>query len=125
MPLDRERYESEKDWPPHVWCIGLDRLDLLGVDDEGDLYWDGKRVEVRKRLNLTMWQRVGAVVIAGSTLVAAAAAVASAIADWKALDSKPAGIQRSAPVPPPALDQRGTGTARRTIRHGRRAPSGT
>jgi hypothetical protein len=46
-PPNRARYDYETDWPDDVWSIGLDRLDLLGVDLEGDLYWNGKRVEVR------------------------------------------------------------------------------
>ena len=58
---------------------------VLILDEEHRLYWDGNRVEVRNRLSLTLWQRVGAVIIAGSTFVGALAAVASAIADWKAL----------------------------------------
>lgn len=78
----RERWEVEKDWPVHVWAIGLDRLDYLGVDRDGNLYWDGERVEVRKPLSLTFWQKVGAVTVTLSTIVAAGAAVASALADW-------------------------------------------
>ncbi len=78
---DRERWPIEEAWPAHVSSIGMDRLDYLGIDRDGNLYWDGKRVEVRRPLSLTFWQRAGAVVISVSALVAAAAAAISAYAD--------------------------------------------
>ncbi len=43
----RDRWEVEANWPPHVWSIGIDRLDYLGVDDKRNLYWDGERIEIR------------------------------------------------------------------------------
>jgi hypothetical protein len=81
----RQRREYEKAWPDDVWCIGLDRLDLLGVDSRGELYWDGKAIEVRRPLSLSWWQRVGAVIIAGSALVGASAAAVSAYAAFEAI----------------------------------------
>ena len=36
----------------------MDEIDLLQVDRNGRLYWDGKPVEVSRRL--TFWQTVGA-----------------------------------------------------------------
>ena len=56
----------------------------MGVGDDGALYWDGKPVEVAKRLSLTTWQRIGAVLTVLAALTAAGASVASAIADWRA-----------------------------------------
>ena len=61
---------NKQAWPPGVRAIGQDELDCLGVDRRGNLYWDGKPVEVR-HFSLTFWQKVGAVIIAGSALVAA------------------------------------------------------
>ena len=80
MTEERERYDFDLNWPPHVRCVGLDGLSYLGVDDAGNLYWQGKQVEVRQGLTLTRWQRIGAVVITVSTAVAAIAAVVQAIA---------------------------------------------
>jgi hypothetical protein len=56
---------NKQAWPPGVRTIGQDELDCLGVDRRGNLYWDGKPVEVR-HFSLTLWQKVGAVIIAGS-----------------------------------------------------------
>jgi hypothetical protein len=49
-------------WPPGVRRIGQDDLDQLGIDADGALYWNGKRVQVRQRLVLTTWQRIVAFV---------------------------------------------------------------
>ena len=32
-------------------------LKRLGIDDRNRLYWDGKRIEVRQRIALSIWQR--------------------------------------------------------------------
>jgi hypothetical protein len=56
-------------WEPGVRTVGLEELDCLGIDRHGNLYWDGKPVEVRHVW--TRWQKVGAVVIAVSAIVGA------------------------------------------------------
>jgi len=61
-----------------VRTIGQDELDCLGVDRSGNLYWDGKSIEVR-HFSLTFWQGVGAVTVAVS---AAITAVATAAQGW-------------------------------------------
>ncbi|MFC3440760.1 hypothetical protein ACFOKF_06020 [Sphingobium rhizovicinum] len=80
----RERYDFEKAWPDTVWSIGINRLDLLGVDDDGNLYWNGKPIEVRKSVALSLWQRVGAISVTLSAIVGAGAAAVSAYADLMA-----------------------------------------
>jgi hypothetical protein len=55
-------------WEPGVRTVGLE--ECLGIDRHGNLYWDGKPVEVR-HVWLTRWQKVGAVVIAVSAIVGA------------------------------------------------------
>jgi hypothetical protein len=48
-------------WPKGVRGISIEEVDLLGVDNNGRLYWDGKPVEVSRRL--TRWQTFGAFVV--------------------------------------------------------------
>jgi hypothetical protein len=60
------------DWPRRVHSISMEGLNLLGVDDQYQLYWDGKPIEIKRTLSLSIWQRVGAVTI---TLSAAAGAM--------------------------------------------------
>jgi hypothetical protein len=55
---------NKERWPPGVRAIGMEEMDCLGVDRRGNLYWDGKPVEVR-RFSLTGWQAFVATVIAG------------------------------------------------------------
>lgn len=56
------------DWPAHVRQISLEGLGLLGIDGEQRLYWDGKRIEVRQRLTLSWWQKLGAVLVVVATV---------------------------------------------------------
>ena len=87
----RDRYAYEAGWPADVWSIGLDRLDLLGVDAAGNLYWDGRAVEYRKPLVLTTWQRLTAAVVA---LAAVIAAVAGVVQAWAAVET----LERAKPA---------------------------
>jgi hypothetical protein len=55
---------DKQGWPPGVRPIGEHELDgLLGVDQSGILYWDGKPVQSR-HFNLTRGQKVWAVLVA-------------------------------------------------------------
>lgn len=62
-------------WPPGVRPIGMDEADCLGVDRRGNLYWDGKPVEVRN-FALTFGQKVWAGIVAVSAVVGAVGAAA-------------------------------------------------
>ena len=42
------------DWPLGVQEISIENLASLGVNDEGEIFWNGKRIEVRRRLLLTL-----------------------------------------------------------------------
>jgi hypothetical protein len=99
MPMiDRTREDELRDvplwkankelWPPAVREIAMEEQDCLGIDRHGNLYWDGKPVEVRHfwlSLLLTRWQQVGAVIIVVSALFGAIGAAAQgwvAYEDW-------------------------------------------
>jgi len=45
------------DWPAGVHALSGEGLLLLGLDSKGQLYWDGKPIEVRRRLDLTWRQK--------------------------------------------------------------------
>ena len=58
------------EWPAGVHALSDEGLQLLGLDRKGQLYWDGKPLEVRRRFGLTWRQKlatgaVTAAVIAG------------------------------------------------------------
>lgn len=65
--------------PKGMRPISQDGLAHLWVGDDGSLYWDGKPIEVRKSLALTVWQRIGAVI---AVLAASIGAVAAAVSAW-------------------------------------------
>lgn len=72
------RLPDQSRWPPGIRSIGLDEVDALGMDANGELYWHGKLVELKKPLKLTRWQSVAAIAVALST-------VSMAIVDlWRA-----------------------------------------
>ncbi len=50
-------------WPDQVSPIGLEDLGRLGLNPENQLFWDGKRIEVRQALTLTRMQKVLAVIV--------------------------------------------------------------
>ena len=58
-------------WPEGVRPIPPDGMDRVGIDAEGRLHWDGKPMEIRKRVSLTFLQAIGAVVIVLSIAVVA------------------------------------------------------
>jgi len=45
-------------WPPGVEQIGLEDLGRLGINKNDQLFWDGRRIEVRQSLALTGFQKV-------------------------------------------------------------------
>jgi hypothetical protein len=69
-------------WPDGVRPISVDGLSHIGVGNDGSLYWDGKPIQVARRFDLSLWQKVGAVLTVMAALAAAGGSVASAIADW-------------------------------------------
>ncbi|MBS0641805.1 MAG: hypothetical protein U1E70_02640 [Acetobacteraceae bacterium] len=50
-------------WPRGVTPIGVEDFDRLGLNEQNQLFWDGKRVEVRNRLDLTWLQKTLAIVV--------------------------------------------------------------
>lgn len=64
-----ERYPNaraqsrEAHWPPNVQSISQDGLSYIGVDEEGRLYWDGRKLATSRELKLTgrqgFWALVG------------------------------------------------------------------
>jgi len=58
-------------WPPDVMPIGIEDLDKLGLNRRNQLFWDGKRIEVRNRLDLTRLQKTFAVIVSAFAVLGA------------------------------------------------------
>jgi hypothetical protein len=69
----------------NVHPIDAGDLRRLSIDNDGRLYWDGKPVEVRRRILMSRAQVIGAAVTAGFVAIAALATVVQASVaarDW-------------------------------------------
>ena len=69
----------------NVHAVNAMDLTRLSIDNDGRLYWDGKPVEVRRRLTMSRGQMLGSALVALFILVAAIGSAiqgAAALSDW-------------------------------------------
>ncbi len=64
-------------WPEGVEPIGIEDLNRIGIDSECQLYWDGHRIEIRRFLVLTRFQKWFATIAAIVGLFAGLATIAT------------------------------------------------
>ena len=99
------RLADKSKWPEGVRGLGIVEVDALGTDAKGELYWHGKPVEIRRPLDLTWWQKAGAIIVATATVIAAFGAVAQGFAAYNEWACKvgwaSAACPPSATPPPP------------------------
>lgn len=87
-PLFHEEPRQVEEPPPlgrNVHTIGISDLTRLAIDNDGRLYWDGKPVEVARRILLSRRQVLGASLIAVFVVIGALGAAiqgAAAARDW-------------------------------------------
>jgi hypothetical protein len=69
----------------NIHPLAIADLSRLSIDDDGRLYWDGKPVEVRRRIEMSQAQVVGASVVAAFVAIGAVGAIIQgslALRDW-------------------------------------------
>jgi hypothetical protein len=66
-------------WPPGVEPIGMEDLNRLGIDSDHQIYWDGRRIEIRKSIVLTRFQTWVAAGVAVVGLLAGLSTIATGI----------------------------------------------
>lgn len=54
---------APRGWPKDVIPVSIEDLDRLGINSDNQLFWDGKRIEIRQSLVLTGLQKTVAVVV--------------------------------------------------------------
>jgi hypothetical protein len=65
----------------NVHPVDMTDLSRLSIDRDGRLYWDGKPVEVRRRISMSRAQVIGASIVAGFVVIGAiASAIQGAVA---------------------------------------------
>ena len=89
----------------NVHTIGITDLSRLSIDNDGRLYWDGKPVEVRRRIMMSRPQIVGAGIVAVFVVIGAIGAAvhgSAAALDWACrLGWTTAYCPQSEPAPAP------------------------
>lgn len=88
-------------WPKGVRSVSTDEQDALGVDAQGELYWHGKPIEIRRPLDLTRGQAVVAIVVAVATVFAAIGAVGQGLAAYSEWACKVGWPEAACPPPSP------------------------
>ena len=63
-------------WPKGVRGITIGEMDKIGVDGDGRLYWDGKQIEISKRLDLSKGERWFALIVGAFAIFGSIGAVA-------------------------------------------------
>jgi hypothetical protein len=66
----------------NVHSLAAADLSRLSIDNDGRLYWDGKPVEVRRRIQMSRAQVVGASIVAAFIVIGAAVQGSLALRDW-------------------------------------------
>lgn len=69
--------EPNANWPKGVEPIGMGELNHLGIDSEHEPYWDGHRIEIKRFLVLTRFQKWFAAVATIVGLLAGLATIAT------------------------------------------------
>jgi hypothetical protein len=65
-------------WPPNVRPMTIDETGLLGIRDrDGQLFWNGREIQTRKKVTLRGFELSLAVVVAVATLIG------SALSSWE------------------------------------------
>ena len=59
--MDKKPHVQEADpstWPAHVRQSFPREMAALGLDEDRNLYWHGKPIQIQKRMKLTVWERL-------------------------------------------------------------------
>lgn len=70
------------DWPDGVRSLTIDETELLGVDREGVLYWNGRVVTIQKTLTLSLWQKISAIIVTTTAALVALSTIAQGVASY-------------------------------------------
>jgi len=72
-------------WPNDVEEIRIGDLARLGIDKNRQLYWDGEKIELRRRLDLTKPQKIAAILVTAAAVLGGIGGFMSGLADTDSL----------------------------------------
>lgn len=93
--------ERAPEWPAGVHAVSREGLLLLGLDSKGRLYWDGRPLEARRRLNLSWVQKLAAGLVTAAVIVGGVNGVVQTVSAGTDLGCK-RGWWVTGCAPPPA-----------------------
>lgn len=106
---DPEPHQPEPQQPEpqgrNVHPVDMTDLSRLSIDHDGRLYWDGKPVEVRRRVSMSRAQVVGASIVAAFVVIGAVASAIQGAVAARELACR-FGWSASACTPPGAVQPR-------------------
>jgi hypothetical protein len=68
-------------WPDGVHPIGIEDLERIGINADNELFWDGRRIEIRRPLILTWPQKLLAIVVTVFAVLGGLGALVSGVKD--------------------------------------------
>jgi hypothetical protein len=84
-PPDKPDHRPPEKSSRNVHPLATADLSRLSIDNDGRLYWDGKPVEVRRRIQMSRAQAVGASIVSAFIVIGAIGAAVQgslALRDW-------------------------------------------
>ncbi len=73
--------DGPPNWPRDVTPISVDDLNRLRLNGQDQLFWDGRRIEIRRKLDLTRAQKVVEVLVAVAAVLGGLGGFFSGVAD--------------------------------------------
>jgi hypothetical protein len=68
-------------WPPDVHPIAVEDFERLGINAANELFWDGRRIEIRRPLILTWPQKIAAGIVTVFAILGGLGALVSGVKD--------------------------------------------
>ena len=90
-------------WPDDVEQIGLEDLGRLGINPDNQLFWDGRRIEIRQSLSLTRFQKFIASVAAVCAVLGAIGGFVTGLNNASVFLCARGLHWLSCPTPPPGI----------------------
>jgi hypothetical protein len=77
--------ETPPSWPDGVVPIRVADLKKIGIDKNRQLFWDGQKIEIRRRLDLTRPQKLIALIVTAAAILGGLGGFLSGLADTDTL----------------------------------------
>ena len=77
--MARPEHPHPGQWPPGVEPIGIEDLGRIGINRANELFWDGRRIEIRRSLALTGLQKAVAAIVTVAAILGSLGSIAAGL----------------------------------------------